>query len=63
METYTTTANTHISKYDRTTDDFLRWIREVPLEEDAVHNLPLCLERYEAYKTNWQRFKEWVNNL
>lgn len=61
--THTTTVTSYFEKYDRTTDDFLRWIREVPLESDAVSNLPQCLERYENSKSNWKRFKEWITKL
>ena len=63
MKTVSYTATTRQIKYDKTTDDFLRWVREVPLESDAVSNLPRCLARYERNKTNWKRFKEWFFNL
>lgn len=44
-------------KYDRTTDSFLRWIRYVPLESDAVNNLPKELAEYDKDKTLIQRIR------
>lgn len=52
------TATTYSAyKYDRITDGFLRWVRNVPLEADAVNNLPFQLEDYDKSKTLLQRIK------
>lgn len=58
MVTSTSTESTKKIKYDSVTDDFIEWVRNVPLESDAVNNLPVCLENYERRKTIWKRVKE-----
>jgi hypothetical protein len=40
------TASTNPSKYDWITDELLRWVREVPLESDAVANIPRIMKEY-----------------
>lgn len=51
------TATTHPERYDWLTDQFLEWVREVPLESDAVANIPRIIERYEKRKTFWEKLK------
>lgn len=47
--------------YDRITNEFLDWVRDIPLESDAVSNVKKLLEQYESRKTFWQKFKSLFN--
>jgi hypothetical protein len=48
------TFSTKDPKYDRFTEDVIEWVRNVPLESDAVTNLPRIMRAYEDRKS----FKE-----
>lgn len=59
----TSTYTTNVIKYDEVTDELLRWVREVPLESDAVANIPRILRRYDEKKTAKQLFKQLISKL
>ena len=54
--TYTCTAD-ELSEYDWITKEFMRFVRNVPLDSDAVGNIKLILEDYESRKSFWQKLK------
>lgn len=39
------------------TEELLRWVREVPLESDAITNIPVILIEYEKRMTFWHSLK------
>ena len=40
---------------DEIINDFIEWVRNAPLESDAVNNIPVILKQYDRRKTFWQR--------
>lgn len=42
---------------DPVEQDFMRWVRWVPRDTDALTNLPLCLRSYDRQKTLVERIK------
>jgi hypothetical protein len=52
-----TTTSTYSEKYGRTIDDFIKCVREVPRESDAVGNIKILLREYDKRRTLWQRIR------
>lgn len=58
MTTCSATVTTSSSRFeDPIVEDFIEWVREVPLESDAVWNIPRILRAYDKTKSLWQRLK------
>jgi len=59
--TYTSTVSNQ--KYeDWLTNEIIEFVRNTPLETDAVENLKRIIERYERSKTSWQLFKQFLKS-
>lgn len=58
MITATTTYSPTPQDYDDwLTNELIDWVRNVPLESDAVSNIPRIMSEYERRKTFWQKIK------
>lgn len=57
------TSTVVLEKYDRTTQGFIDWVRNVPLESDAVSNLPKLLREYDSRKTTKEILKMLYNKV
>lgn len=52
------TATLSTSKYDDwLTNEIMTYVRDAPLDDDAVHNLKLIMERYEKRKSFSEKLK------
>jgi len=60
----TATSTISNKKYDDwLINELIEYVRNAPLEIDAVHNIPLIIKEYERRKTSWRRFKDFIINL
>lgn len=61
IEDLTSSTYTNNSNHDYITQQLLDFVRDVPLESDAVHNIPRILDRYKSRIGAWELIKLLLN--
>lgn len=57
-------ANPYHQKYDDwIVAELMEYVRDAPLDSDAVHNIKTILKAYERRKGAWQVFKQLINKI
>lgn len=58
LQVTSSTVSVNPPKYEeRVVNDLIKWVRDAPLESDAVHNIPVILKQYDRQKTLGERLK------